>query len=189
MDADDFPLLGEPLAVELANTRYLDGADVIDFLAPRERAEAWARHALAGQTAPRRWSAAAAGQLRELRDAVFELLSACASGGVPSAAAIANVNASAATACAHAALDWPDTDVPRARVEFCGEPLAVVTARFATSCIEVVIGHPEHAVRRCEGPGCALLFVQRHGRRRFCHAGCSHRARQRRYVNTHRENV
>lgn len=187
MDANEFPLLGEAPAIELANTRYRDGEEVIDFLAPRARGEAWTRLALGAQMRlPGRWPAEANEHLRELRDAVFGVLSACADGTVPAPSAVATVNAFAAQACARAVLDWP-ANGPSARVEFAGAALAVVGARLATSCIELALGHATRPIRRCEGPGCALLFVQQHGRRRFCDAGCSHRGRQRRYVLGHRD--
>jgi hypothetical protein len=30
-----------------------------------------------------------------------------------------------------------------------------------------------------------MFFVQRHHKRRFCHEGCAHRARQARYYRSH----
>jgi predicted RNA-binding Zn ribbon-like protein len=55
-------------------------------------------------------------------------------------------------------------------------------AGLATGCIELLTGADRQGLRRCEGPGCSLLFVQQHGRRRFCHESCSHRDRQQRYA-------
>ncbi|MEU4625198.1 CGNR zinc finger domain-containing protein [Actinoplanes sp. NPDC023801] len=41
-------------------------------------------------------------------------------------------------------------------------------------------------MRRCEGPGCCVFFVQHHPRRRYCHVSCAHRDRQ---ARSHRRRV
>lgn len=169
---DDLPLLGEPLAIELANTLYGEGAAALDFLAPPVAAR-WLAAALHGD-APTELTAEQAAVLRELRDATRAILFALYHKQPPPAEAVATVNHHAAAACAHAAL----VD-GAARVVFRGAPLARARARFATSCVELVARAAP--VGRCEGPGCTLFFVQHHGHRRYCHEGCSHRARQRRY--------
>jgi predicted RNA-binding Zn ribbon-like protein len=178
-DDDDLPLLGEALALDLANTRYGEGDDAVDFLGA-VHAGAWARAALglAALSGPQ------AAALRGLRDAVRALVEATWSGEAPPPAAVAAVDRAAAGCPSHATLSWVPGEGPRARVVFDGPPFAVALARAATSAIEVLVG--ERPIRRCEGPGCTVWFVVDHGRRRFCHDGCSHRARQRRYTRSRR---
>ncbi|MEQ1508401.1 MAG: ABATE domain-containing protein [Myxococcota bacterium] len=177
---DDLPLLGEALAIELANTRYGAGADAVDFLGP-ELAGRWARAALGGDGA---LSGAQLESLRVLRDAVRVLVEATWSREAPPPDAVAAVNRAAAGCSTRAALTWAPHEGPRARVVFDGPPFEVALARAATSAIETLTH--ERPIRRCEGPGCTLWFVVDHGRRRFCHDGCSHRARQRRYTRSRR---
>src|SRR5829696_8180101 len=88
----DFALLGEGLALDLANTLVREHGAAVDLLARRGAAAAWcAAHAdaLPGGRVP------AAG-LAALRDAVHETLDAAARRRRPDAAALALVDASAA---------------------------------------------------------------------------------------------
>lgn len=168
---DDFPILGEPLAVELANTRYGAGAEAVDFLSDDGAARRWAT-LVAGASPVDDLPA-----LRELRDAAWHLLAARSAGRPLPRRFVDVVNRHAASGCAHVELVVSPRGGLSSRIQFCGPESA--RARFATSCVEVLLG-PE-GVRRCEGPGCTLFFVPQHGRRRFCHESCSHRARQERY--------
>ena len=176
MRDEDLPLLGEPLAIELVNTWYGDGDDAVDLLDPPALALRWAALALGPGEPP------ALPELRALRDAARVLVLARSAGQPLDPAAVAVVNAAAAQARAHLELvvDPARPAAPASRAHLRGGPLA----RLATSCVEVLCG-PD-PLRRCEGPGCGLFFVQHHGRRRFCHDGCSHRARQQRYARSTR---
>jgi predicted RNA-binding Zn ribbon-like protein len=182
MDATDLPLLGEPTGIEFANTLYGSGADQFDFLGDKHLARLWLEHALVGrEAAPRALSVASVASLRELRNGVHRLVVALCEASAPDCAAVALVNRHAAAGCAHAELVWHHPSPPSARMCFRGDAMARICAVLATSCIELCTGARRGAVRRCEGPGCSLLFVQHDRRRRFCHESCSHRARQRKY--------
>lgn len=174
MESEEFPILGEPPGIELANTLYGAGDETVDFLATPVQARAWAT--LVTGTAPVDDVPA----LRELRDAVWLLVAAHAAGRPLSRRAIGTLNRHAAAGCAVAMLQRDARGGVSAAVRFRGA--AALRARLATSCIEVLTG--PHPIHRCEGDGCGLFFVQHHGRRRFCHDGCSHRARQQRYRRT-----
>lgn len=170
MTAPEFPILGEPLGIELANTWYGVGDDAVDFLADPRHAAAWVAQAIGPRAVDD------VDLLRELRDAVRDLVAARSAGRALSRRAVATINNHAA-GCANVALRLDARGRPSSEVQFRGA--AAVRARLATSCVEVLTG--PHPVHRCEGEGCGLFFVQQHGRRRFCHDGCSHRARQQRY--------
>ena len=71
---DDLPLIGEPLAVELANTLYGDGDDRVDFLATTGLIAMWFAHAGAAPRLPARLTRRDAGRLRDLRDATHSLI-------------------------------------------------------------------------------------------------------------------
>lgn len=175
METPDLPILGAPLGIELANTRYGAGADAIDFLADLARSRHWVRLAV-GRATIDDWE-----RLRELRDAIHAALQARAAGGAPDARTVAVINRHAAAGCAAAVLSVQPDGAATAAVRFRGA--GALRARLATSCIELLTG--PHPIRRCEGAGCGLFFVQQHGRRRFCSDGCSHRERQQRYRTTH----
>jgi predicted RNA-binding Zn ribbon-like protein len=188
VDAPEFPFLGtEPIAVEFANTAYGVDARAVDFLGTAHLIEQWfalvgavpgiaARPSTIGRSGPR---------IRALRDAVRAALSAGADGGVPDAAAIDMVNATAAAAPTSVRLDWVSGNPPAAHRMDTTDGVTAVLGRIATCCIEVVADPHGRILRRCEGPDCTLLFLRHHRRRRFCHPSCAHRDRQARYYRRH----
>lgn len=171
MQADDLPILGEPISVELANTWYGEGADAVDFLSVPAVAVSWV--ALVTGAVP----VDDVSELRALRDAVRALFVARAAGRALPSRAMAIVNAHAASGRVTPRLKLGADGAPVTVLEYSGR--GAVRTRLALSCMEVLTA-PAPLVR-CAGEGCGLFFVQQHGRRRFCHDGCSHRLRQRRY--------
>ena len=171
MDDVELPILGtEPLVVEFANTRYGDE----DFLGTAELAVRW--FAAAG-VQPARDPAAA----RALRDSIHTLFTATVTAATPPATAIMHVNAAAAKAPTSPQL------VPQPTGALAADSLGTATGDaallggLATACIELLTDERARPLRRCEGPGCCLFFVQHHPRRRYCHESCAHRDRQARY--------
>lgn len=172
----EFPILGtEPIAVELANTLYGDGpADLIDT---PKLVDEW--FAAIGQ--PARHTAARARQARSLRDSVHALFSAAADATTPDPRTIAEVNRHAAGHPPALQLDWDRDGTRRARWATTGGDHL---SRIAADAVEVLTS-PGGTLTRCTGPGCSMLFVRTHARRRFCHPSCGHRGRQARYYRRH----
>ena len=188
----ELPILGtEPLPVEFANTSYGDGAERIDFLAGAEAVDRWFREI--GRVHP---DAPApdglvhlddqADQVRSLRDGVHRLLSAAADGQPPDPDAIAELNRVAAAAPTAVELHWTADGERSARVVDATTGTVAVMGRIATCCIELLGGPAAEDVRRCRAPGCSMLFVKNHSRRRWCHPSCGHRDRQARYYRRRR---
>ncbi|HZG89199.1 MAG TPA: CGNR zinc finger domain-containing protein [Pseudonocardia sp.] len=175
----EFPILGtEPLPVELANTIYLDDGEVTDFLATTELVTAWFA---AADGAP--LAASAAVPARELRDCVRAVLTAAVDGRVPDPTEIEALNRYAAGAARYPQLSWGADGVGSEWVD-CGGGVTARLGRIAAATIELLVAEPD--VRRCPGPGCSMLFVRDHARRRFCHGSCGHRDRQARYYRRQR---
>lgn len=188
MDDDDLPILGEPAPVELANSLYLDEGEAFDFLASDALARRWFEVAELGVGMwPRRSKPGDHARLLALRDAVADLLDAAQKQAAPSAAAVDEVNACARLAPAVPQLVWTGKGPPGAEVRFAARGVPGLLAQLAVAAIELLSGADAGRLRRCEGPGCSLLFVQHHRRRRFCHESCSHRARQMRYYRRTKE--
>ncbi|WP_433162381.1 CGNR zinc finger domain-containing protein [Kribbella sp. CA-247076] len=175
----EYPLLGtEPLVVEFANTWYDDGA--VDYLATPELVRGWFQaygdlHTVDVDRVPAR----DATRVRELRDHIHRVLSAVADGEHPGPDAIAALNDCAALAYSSVQLSWPTGGQPAAATDSATSGTTRLLAALASEAIELAAG--ERRIGRCEGPGCRMLFVRMHGRRRFCHASCSQRGRQARY--------
>ncbi|WP_344586736.1 CGNR zinc finger domain-containing protein [Actinomadura vinacea] len=181
MSDPEFPILGtEPFAVELANTLYGSGDQRIDFFQTAEWIDRWFALVAPGHglAAP---GTAAAHDVRELRDCVHGLLSAAVERRTPDMAVVERLNGFAMAAPTHLRLEWPVDGGPAARLVDTTTGAAAILGRVAHCCIELLAGPQAGGLRRCRGPGCSLLFVKDHSRRRWCHPSCGHRDRQARY--------
>jgi predicted RNA-binding Zn ribbon-like protein len=190
MPDDDFPVLGEPVAVELANTRYRDGAAVIDFLASPSMADAWfdASPTASALARPGRWTRIDWEQLVALRDATDALFRSVVAGAVPDARNVAIVNDAASRARGHAELRWDVPSGPELVMRRDADSAVDrVLADVAESAIALVAGSGDGPVVVCANDDCSMLFVRQHHRRRWCHNSCGHRHRQAAYARRIRE--
>lgn len=185
------PVLGEPLAVELANSRYGFAPRTFDHLGDGGRTAAWlAELADHHHVDPADVDALTTGddelvELRSLRDAVRSLVESVADGATPDSEVIETINRSAAEGRIIPSLGWID-DGFAADVTVAGQAGARFRCEAAMAAIELVTGADAERIRRCARPGCSLLFVQHHRHRRYCHESCSHAARQERYRDRRR---
>ena len=183
-EEEDIPLLGEPFAVELANSRYRGDRDDLDFLDDPTAVRRWFGDAPAASdlAVPRRLTRATAADLRDIRDATRSLLTALADGSSElSEAAAEDLHRASSRAPAHLALDVGAADGPSWELHHDGPPQDVFLASVAARCILFLAGDDAGRVRRCARQGCPLLFAQHHRARRFCSEYCTHKVRQARY--------
>lgn len=188
LDIDSLPLLGEPLAVELANTLYESPDETIDFLATSEWIVAWFDRAVATSPArlPRRLDRSQVDAVRAVRNAVHMALTAVSNPGLPAPVeAVSTLNRYCGAVPCRYQLTWPQDRPPTAHVTPSGRGFDAAIAFVSIECVAFIAGADLANVRRCDGPGCPMFFVQRHHKRRFCHDGCAHRARQARYYRNH----
>lgn len=184
------PLVGEPLAVDLANTLEIhEGADTVDFLLSTSGLSDWLElesGRLEG------WAPVTEGELsetRELRAAIRELFEALVSGSVPPEPpedGVRRINAASARAPYHPELDCSGSQL---RVRTRGGDAASSAsslAAVARSAIEIAGGHVRGALRVCEAPGCPRLFFATRPQRRWCSEACGNRTRVARHYRRHR---
>jgi predicted RNA-binding Zn ribbon-like protein len=184
LDVRAFPLLGEPVAVELANTRYESREETIDFLATSPWIVAWFDHAVVPSPVrmPRRLDRTQVDAVRAVRDAVHMAMAAVSVPGAPvPAKTVSTLNRYGSAVPCRYRLTWARGLPPTARVIPSGRGFDVAIAFLAIECVAFIAGADLARVRRCDAPDCPMFFVQRHHKRRFCHDGCAHRARQARY--------
>ena len=158
-----FPLVGEPLAVDLANTAIrLRGRDV-DLIADDAGLNAWlGLHPHLG--------AVDGDEVRALRDAIREVFRAAIESRSASLDATLAING-AAHRCVATLSSTSDGPV----VEWGGGGLSVI----ARSAVEVVAAA---GVRGCANHDCVLVFANGDERRKFCDTKtCANRARQARH--------
>jgi predicted RNA-binding Zn ribbon-like protein len=190
--APSFPLLGEPLPVELVNTRFVQRGVVVDGLTTPQGLTHWlAAHRQQLQASV---DVDAAGQrldeVRLLRDTLRELVAAVADGERPADAAIGTLNRLSRQAPATLQLDWPPEGQPSVTVQpASSDPGAVALAELARAGIRLLGGPDRHRLRACHAPGCVLFFVKRHPRREWCSEACGNRARAARHYYRHRSHL
>lgn len=171
-----FRWLGEPLAIDLANTvMVVSKGESVDLLAEPEDLRRW----LDGERerlGDCRFAVAHLDEVRGLRDAVRSLLEASARGQALPAGALAQVNAASAAAPVAQQLRVERRDPQVADREVASDPLAILLGRLARSAITLLDGAGRKRLRICEAPSCGMFFLAASGRR-WCCAACGNRAR------------
>ncbi len=178
-----FRWLGEPLAIDLANTvmvvREGEAVDLLRGPADLGRWLAAEGDRVTGFAVDAEKDLAA---VRELRDGVRELLAAGATGERPPAAAVEVVNEACAASpiAPRLAVDRDGT----ARVEVAqGGGIAGLRAAIARSAVELLAETPSGELRVCRAPSCGMFYL---GARRWCCSACGNRARAARHYRRHR---
>jgi len=176
------PLLGEPLAIELANTYFAVRGLPQEGLATLTHLTGWLEHHrdACGTVQPGTVTESDRVRFVALRDAIRAIAAAVVDQHPMPDAALAVVNASAAAAPSWPALVSDGTGVTITQRRG-GAPPAAALAAVGRSAVEVFGGELRARVRACGGPECVLFFVKNHPRREWCSAGCGNRARVRRY--------
>src|SRR4051812_45433984 len=176
---------GEPQhpALALVNSRRNGPDGAVDELATVAGLRAWTvTHAL-----PPGEDADALAAMRDLRDAVRELLTARIEGRAPATAAVATINAASAAAPVAWRLTWERAAEPRAHREALGANAAAQTrALVAADAIDLVTGPDRDALLACGAPGCVRLLLRDPPRRHWCSTRCGDRVRASRYYHRHK---
>ncbi|MCU1344456.1 MAG: hypothetical protein JWL70_722 [Acidimicrobiia bacterium] len=169
----DRPLVGEPLALDLLNTEWVDEGQAVDYLATRRGVKAWL---------------ASAGLGGEATEPVREAL-------VEARHAIRRVLAPDATSSDRRALE-AIVDRGRIRLSLADDGhvhrlVDVPSAHWrpavlaAHNLLELLEQAPDR-IRQCNHPNCVLWFfdISRNGTRRWCSmAGCGNRAKAQRHYD------
>ena len=171
-------MVGEPLPLDLVNTRPA----VADLLVTTDDLRAWLltqgeRFPQARQAAEGRLTPADVAAVREVRDATAGVLRALRGGGRPATRDLKVLNEAQRAAPATVELAWTG-DVLTAHRRRTGSPAARLAAWLAEAAAEFLADPAAANVRQCEGPGCVLLFLPAHPRRRWCSTSrCGNRVR------------
>lgn len=179
----EFPLTGEPLALDLVNTRTSEG----DLLATPAALDTWLATQTGRLPAPERPATAAdLAAVRALRDHVATAIDyARRADGADPAAALGALEAALRGAPAYRALRWDGGVVAEHRRA--GAYRARLLADLADTAVALLTDPVLDRIRQCEGPGCVLLFLPAHARRRWCSpALCGNRVRVARHYERHR---
>lgn len=178
----DYPLLGEPLLIELVNTVYTDRNGTFDYLGDITLAQGWLTAINDRLGAPITLEVAGTTMLKHLRDATRLLTTTSSPAPNPKrfADAIADINRAAALSPAAPQLQWnrnKPTLAPTARPN----SLESLLSTLACDVIAVIAGNRAGAIETCSRPDCNMRFLRQHHRRRYCNERCASTDRQSRY--------
>jgi predicted RNA-binding Zn ribbon-like protein len=179
-----FRWLGEPLAIDLANTvMVLPNGRTMDLLATRDDLRRWL-DAERGRLGAYASATSYLEEVRALRDAVHGLLTAAASGQRAPRPALERVNsASAASPIAPQLETGSDAVLRLGERAGGGDPRAQLLGTLARSAIAVLTGPERERLHVCGAPSCGMFFL---GARRWCCAACGNRARAARHYRRSR---
>jgi predicted RNA-binding Zn ribbon-like protein len=182
------PLRQEPLAVELHNTVYAVRGELIDGLETPADLSAW----IAGlgerlPMSPGDVDLTRHAEFLALRGVVRDGLHAVLEGEPVSEGVLRVINRAAAQAAS-----WPTAVVDaegrlNAETRYrATDATALALGALAADAVEVLAGSSREDLRACGAPGCVLMFVKDHPRKRWCSAVCGNRARQARHYQRKR---
>jgi predicted RNA-binding Zn ribbon-like protein len=166
------PLVGEPLALDLVNTRWVDRGRAVDLFDEPGGVQAWlTEHRLPGDPG------SVEAPLRQARAALRRALEQ------PGDTAEHDLNA----VLAHGAVRYALRDAaPREHVE--ADSGWLPAWRAAGNYLDLLREYPDR-IRRCAHPACVLFFydTSRNGTRRWCSMeGCGSRAKAARHYRRNR---
>jgi predicted RNA-binding Zn ribbon-like protein len=185
MESRPPPVLGEPLPLELANTRFAHRGHAHEGLQEPADLAAWLRRVRERlPIAPADGDLDAIGpeQLaaaRELRDALRTLLTAVTAGNAPDAESVEVVNGTI-----RSAPRWREITsdpAPASVVRTAAAPVAAALAALAEEAVELLTGPDAAGLRACAAPGCMLFYRKDHPRRAWCSPSCGNRVRAARH--------
>jgi predicted RNA-binding Zn ribbon-like protein len=184
------PPTGEPLPLDLVNTRPLNGASRTDLLGTPDRLAAWlARQAdrLGAEAVELTPVDADLPPVHAVRDHTEAALRALMAGRRPPEAALRGLADAQRAAPAVRAPAWDGTAVvaPPRRTGPLGVRLAALLAESAAT----LLADPAVArIRECAADDCVLLFLPAHPRRRWCSpTRCGNRVRVARHYRRQKE--
>ncbi len=179
------PMLGEPLPLEFANTRFAHRGHEHEGLREPADLAAWLRQVrdrLPASLPDRDLDAVGPEELaaaRALRDALRTLFTAATAGTPPDTDAAEIVNRAV-----RGAPSWRELTTDRgfaAVARTAAPPVSAALAAIADEAVGLLTGPDAAALRACAAPGCMLFYRKDHPRRAWCSPRCSNRVRAARH--------
>jgi len=162
----------------LVNTELVHRSEPVDLLLGAEAVPGWLEAQGLAWPEEAEIGRADVDRIRRLRSAIRAAFVARIDGRPLDPASLDALNAASAAGPRTPQLAWaddgPELDWARPRA---GTGLDVALATIAADAIDVVSSPLGALLRACEAHGCVRLFLQDHGRRRWCSRTCGDRVR------------
>lgn len=180
-------LTGEPLALDLLNTRAQTPEGELDLIATPGTFQEWLA-AQAERLSPiETVTAADLLAIRELREHMADAVEHARHDTSPPETALNAINDAQRAAPQYKELAW-DGAMATATARRAGHAHQRLLAELAEAAIELLTDPAITKVRACEGPDCRMLFMPAHPRRRWCSPTlCGNRVRVARYYQRHKD--
>jgi predicted RNA-binding Zn ribbon-like protein len=182
MALEPWDWLGEPLAIDFANTTRRRGMVDHDYLRDGTDLERWSE-CEAGRVprVPARAAAARLDEVRSVRDDVKAVLRATVDGTPLPVQAVGRLNARARAVPIVPQLGRRPGELRRAPATRAGA-LGELLARVAAAAIELAGSGDRDAVHFCDAPSCGQFFEPDRPNQRWCGTSCGTRARVARHA-------
>ncbi|WP_040812069.1 CGNR zinc finger domain-containing protein [Nocardia concava] len=182
--ADPELLIGEPLALDLVNTRPV-GVDLLK--SPAQLAD-WLRLEAdrLPEPPPRQLTEGDLAAIRAVREHTAAALDALLHDRRPPNSALRGLADVQAAAPAIRRLDWTSGELAET-VARLGDPGARLAAHLADSAVTLLTDPAVGRIRQCGAQDCVMLFLPAHPRRQWCSPErCGNRVRVARYYQRHK---
>jgi predicted RNA-binding Zn ribbon-like protein len=186
------PLVGEPLALDLVNTRLRTASGSVDLIATTAALKSWLcleaeLHPDLARAGTADLAAGDIAAVHAVRDHAAVAIAHVRNRNAPPADVLRSLNEALAAAPSIRELAWTDGAIVAVagRRGTAGERVA---ARLAEATADLLADPAIGNVRECAGEDCVLLFLPGHPRRQWCSAArCGNRARVARYYQRHKQ--
>ncbi|UBU17282.1 CGNR zinc finger domain-containing protein [Nonomuraea gerenzanensis] len=176
-------LTGEPLALDLVNTRTAVG----DLLATPEDLRGWLRLQADRLPPTGELTHDDLAAVRRVREHTARALGHARRGTEPPAADLEALNEAQRAAPAITELSWSGAAVTATRRRADGQAGVRLAAWLAEAAAELLADPAVTRVRECEADDCVMVFLPAHPRRRWCSAArCGNRVRVARHYQRHK---
>jgi predicted RNA-binding Zn ribbon-like protein len=174
--------LGDPLAIDLANTVRRRGWRYHELITSPAELHAWLDHERGRLTIPAEVDSVLLTRFLAIRDPVLGVLRAAAIGAALPPADVTAVNDQAAAAPVIRLLgSRPGRSVTQPVIR--ADPVTRLCADLAAAAIDLLTGPDAAAVALCDAPGCGQLYRRSRPNQQWCDPHCGTRARSRRHLD------
>lgn len=188
MTVERWSWLGEPLAIDAANTVRRRGWRYVELIASPEDLRVWLDHERGRLTAPDRVGPALVTRFLQVRDHILRLLRAAADGAPLPAADVGAINRAAVAAPTIRLLGAePGSYLTRPVIR--ADPASRMCGDIAAAAIDLLTGPQATAVALCDAPGCGQLYLRGRPNQQWCDPHCGTRARSQRHADRHAERL
>jgi predicted RNA-binding Zn ribbon-like protein len=174
--------LGDPLAIDVANTVRRRGRRYIELITQPADLRAWLDHERGRLAIPAEVDTVMVSRFLLIRDQVLRVLRTAAGGTALPAADVHAINELAATAPTVRLLGaGPGQHFTRPVTQ--ADPATRLSADIAAATIDLLTGPDTAAIALCDAPGCGQLYLRGRPNQQWCNPHCGTRARSQRHTD------